>query len=55
MLDSRKGTLAQQTVLTLDSMHAFVDIAKWKNPDRVLVQKILLKKCLSELIKLVKL
>jgi hypothetical protein len=29
--------------------------AKWKNSDRVLVQKILHKKCLSELIKLVKL
>jgi len=26
MLDSHEGTLAQQTVLTFDSMHAFVGI-----------------------------
>jgi hypothetical protein len=27
MLDSHEGTLAQQAVLTFDSMHAFDDIA----------------------------
>jgi len=27
MLDSRVGTVAQQAVLTFDSMHALIDIA----------------------------